>query len=270
MNKRLLVITLIIMLVISGLVVGLFSGPIQQALTAPMTNANAMGKNANPNNGPQQARATKVPQPGKTQPALAPTQVNILAQDTFQRTNQSFWGQASDGRKWQGDANTLQAFSITGSTGQIANGRGSVNAVLGPANNNVNVVASGAVNQFGNGVNMGVVLRWTDAQNWYKALIDGEHLSILKRVNGTSSQVRTVPFQAQNGRVYNIRFQAIGAMLFTKVWRSDLPEPAHWMITISDPDLTNGQAGLRMVLQPTTVISITSFLATPATMGNDL
>ncbi|GHO82053.1 hypothetical protein [Dictyobacter formicarum] len=278
MNRRLLAITLTIMLVIGGLVAGLFSGPIQKALTTQMTNMNTMGKTAAqgqaspalPGKGTQQANPTKTPNAGNMQNITAPAQTNVLAQDTFQRTDQLFWGQASDGRKWQGDANTLKVFSIVGATGQIANGQSTVNAVLGPVSDNANALLSGSVNQFGNGVNLGVVLRWTNGQNWYKALIDGEHLSILKRVNGQSTQVRTVPFQAQDGKIYNIRFQAIGAMLFAKVWRNDLPEPARWMITLSDPDLKNGQAGLRVVLQPTTVMSITSFQAVPATMGNDL
>ncbi|WP_126601510.1 hypothetical protein [Dictyobacter aurantiacus] len=273
MNRRLLAITLLIMLVIGGLVAGLFSGPIQKALTTQMTTMNTAQGQASPAlpaKGTQQVRPMQTPNAGNMQNITSPAQTNVLAQDTFQRTNQLFWGQASDGRKWQGDANTSKVFSIVGSTGQIANGQGTVNAVLGPVSDNANALLSGSVNQFGNGVNLGVLLRWTDGHNWYKALIDGEHLSILKRVNGQSTQVRTVPFQAQNGRVYTIRFQAIGAMLFAKAWRADLPEPARWMITLSDPDLKNGQAGLRVVIQPTTVMSITSFQAVPATMGNDV
>ncbi|GLV54485.1 hypothetical protein KDH_13320 [Dictyobacter sp. S3.2.2.5] len=273
MNRRLLAITLLIMLVIGGLVAGLFSGPIQKALTTQTTTMNTARGQASPAlpaKGTQQARPMQTPNAGNMQNITSPAPTNVLAQDTFQRTNQLFWGQASDGRKWQGDANTSKVFSIVGSTGQIANGQGTVNAVLGPVSDNASALLSGSVNQFGNGVNLGALLRWTDGQNWYKALIDGEHLSILKRVNGQSTQVRTVPFQAQNGRVYTIRFQAIGAMLFAKVWRADLPEPARWMITISDPDLKNGQAGLRVVIQPTTVMSIASFQAVPATMGNDV
>jgi hypothetical protein len=78
-----------------------------------------------------------------------------------------------------------------------------------------------------------------------------------------------VPFIAQSGRVYAIRFQSIGAMLFAKVWRNDLTEPTNWMIVTSDMDLTNGQSGLRVVVNQGTVINITSFLAISAQMGND-
>ncbi|GCE31127.1 hypothetical protein KDA_66110 [Dictyobacter alpinus] len=276
MNKRLSIITLIIMLVIGGLIAGIYSGPIQKALTPAMTNA--MGNNKAPQPpamqpnkpGANQPGQAKTPNAGGMPNQMNPNQANVLAQDTFQRTNQPFWGQSSDGRKWEGDANTSKVFSITGATGLISHGQGTANAVLGTATDNVDVLANGSINQFGNGVNLGVVLRWTNGQNWYKALIDGQHLSILKRVNGTSTQVRSVGFDAQNDKLYSIRFRAIGAMLFAKVWRSNSPEPNNWQISISDPELKTGQAGLRVVVQPTTVISITSFIVTPANMGNDL
>ena len=41
-----------------------------------------------------------------------------LAQDTFQRTNQTYWGKASDGQTWGGDANSSNVFSISGNTGK--------------------------------------------------------------------------------------------------------------------------------------------------------
>lgn len=276
MNKRLTIITLIIMLVIGGLIAGIYAGPIEKALTPTITNAmgnNAPQKPANPGKAtaqPQQPGQAKNPNAGGMQNKVNPNQANVLAQDSFQRTNQQFWGQSSDGRQWEGDANTSQVFSIANATGQMAHGQGTVNAVLGPTNDNVDVLANGAVNQFGNGVNLGVVLRWTNGQNWYKALIDGAHLNILKRVNGKSTQISSVTFAAQKGSMYSIRFRAIGAMLFAKVWPRDTKEPDRWMIVISDPELKTGQAGLRVVLQPTTVVRITSFIAMPAAMGNDL
>lgn len=277
MNKRLLLITLIIMLVIGGLLVSGYSASIQRALTLPM--ASLMGKNpaagsadikAQPRNGgPPNPLIVPKQNAGGMQAQANPIQANVLAQDSFQRTNQQFWGVSSDARKWEGDANSSKAFSINGASGQIAHGQGTANAILGPVNDNVDVLASGSVNQFGDGVNLGVVLRWTNSQNWYKALIDGNHLSILKRVNGKTTQIGTVPFNAQNGTVYKLRFRAIGVMLFTKIWRVDQPEPGAWMITVSDADLKTGQSGLRVVVQPKTIITVTSFLSTPANMGND-
>ncbi|GCF06947.1 hypothetical protein [Dictyobacter arantiisoli] len=276
MNRRFILITLLALLLIGGFVANTNAHAIQSALIVPM---------AIPGKQPTHsiASSTSTPTqktPGKIQPtgqnrgtmqiASTPLPTNILAQDTFQRNNQPLWGLATDGRSWDGDANTSQAFSINAATGQVSNAHGTVNAILGPSSDNVDVQANGMVNQFGNGVNMGVVLRWSNAQNWYKALIDGNHLSILKRVNGASTQVQAVPFHAKAGQVYTLRFQAIGVMLFAKVWPLNTQEPAQWMITVSDSALKDGKSGFRFVLQPTTVINMTSFQVTPATMGTDL
>lgn len=279
-NKRLLFLTVVGILLLAGLLAGLFSGAIQQTLTLPMMQMLEQGgqnrlASVTPKAGTgigQSKMLQKTPRPPQPMQAGQNTQTqntgNILAQDTFQRTNQQLWGQSSDGQQWHGDANTHKNFAIQNASGQISAAvNGPFNALLGAAQNNVDVLASSSVNQFGNNVNFGVVLRWQDPNNWYKALIDGSHLSILKRVNGQSTQLGAVPFVTQVGRVYSLRFQAVGVMLFAKVWRSDQAEPAQWQIVVSDMDLTNGQAGLRVVVAPGTVMNVYSFIATPASLS---
>jgi len=260
MNKRLLIISFLGILIIGGLVAGVFAGSIQRALTLPM--ARAMMKNA-----PVVKPVVSTPTAATAMPAQMPA--NILAQDTFQRADQTLWGTASDGRTWGGDANNnnLQVFSITGATGVISGGQGTFNALLGPASSNVEVVLAGSVNRFAGGANLGAVLRWTDSNNWYKALIDGAHLSILRRVNGVTTVIGSKPFNAQGNIVYMLRFRAIGATIFAKVWRSDMPEPANWTVTATDPTFTSGQVGVRVVVQNNVTIKVTSFTATAASGG---
>ena len=260
MNKKLTILTVLVILVILGLVSGLFAGTIQRALIIPASQSMARMVAPAP-----QAAAPKMTAP--MQPAQG--NVNTLAQDTFQRQNQPLWGTATDGRAWQGDANTLNAFSIANNAGQIANMQGTLNAVLGQPAANVNETVNGSLNHFNKGnVNLGVVLRWTDGNNWYKALIDGTHLIMLKRVKGITTTLATVPFQAKDGSMYALRFQAIGAMLFAKVWPTGTAEPANWMLNVTDITLTTGLPGIRVLMQKTTVATITNFLVTPATMGN--
>jgi hypothetical protein len=204
-------------------------------------------------------------------------QATILAQDTFQRADQALWGAASDGQSWEGDANKMIAFSIAGSNhtwGQIANNRGNqgqgeqiYNALLGPASENVNLVVSGSVNLFRLNANFGVVLRWKDVNNWYKALIDGSDLVVLKRLNGVTTQLGALRFTALSGKTYTLHFRAIGATLFASAWQSDQSEPDHWMIVVSDMSLVSGQGGVRVVLENNTVIHVASFLETVANSG---
>ncbi len=288
MNKRLLIITVLVMLVVVGMIAGLFMGSIQKALTLPMmqmmgNGANgANGANTNGNKhavtpvaqGQKNPTAAKNPTPSPNanqamQGQNITNQGNLLAQDTFQRTDQSLWGSSSDGRQWEGDANTSPSFSIANAAGRISNGQGSFNAVLGDPIADAEVLASGSVNQFTGNTNFGTVLRWTDGNNWYKALLDGTHLNILKRVNGQSTTLESIHFTAQADRVYMLRFRAIGAMLFARAWRVDQTEPNRWLAITSDNSLTTGRVGLRVVIQPTTIINVTSFTAMSATLNND-
>jgi len=276
MITRFIGITLLGILIIGGLLASFYSKAIEQALTL------TPGKNTS-------SRATGI---GPKMPAASPTaivlpatatqtaqmlQATILAQDTFQRADQALWGAASDGQSWGGDANKLTVFSIAGSNhtwGQIANNRGNqgqgeqiYNALLGPASENVNLVVSGSVNLFRLNANFGVVLRWKDVNNWYKALIDGSDLVVLKRLNGVTTQLGALRFTALSGKTYTLHFRAIGATLFASAWQSDQSEPAHWMIVVSDMSLVSGQGGVRVVLENNTVIHVASFLETVANSG---
>jgi serine/threonine protein kinase len=186
----------------------------------------------------------------------------MLGQDTFQRPDQPFWGTASDGHAWEGDANRERAFSIAGARGRIAKGKGTLNALLGPAIGDGEIVISATINAFANDVNFGVVLRWSNDDNWYKALLDGKHLSILRRINGQTDTLKSIPLVIRPDHPYNLRFRAIGVVLLVKAWPAKQDEPIDWQITTSDNMLMSGRTGLRAVVQPNTTITITSFMVT--------
>jgi hypothetical protein len=209
-------------------------------------------------------RGGTMPSPASKKGNMAPTS-NVLAQDTFQRADQTLWGTASDGRAWGGDANTSPAFSIINGTGQIANTAGMLEALAGPVVGNVDVEVSVTANQFADDVdtmNIGAALRWRDTNDWYKALIDGNNFSIDRAVNGNTVIIDTMPFAAQGGTAYTIRFEAIGTTLQAKVWPSDQTEPPNWMLVISDATFAQGQAGVRVVMQDTTLINVLTFKET--------
>lgn len=210
-------------------------------------------------------------QPGKNTGAGAQEDLpltNILAQDTFQRADQTFWGTASDGHFWEGDANRQPAFSIADANGRIAKGRGTLNALLGPASRDSEILVSAAISSFANDANFGVVLRWSNGDNWYKALLDGKHLSILRRINGQTDTLKTMSLVVHPNSAYNLRFRTIGVVLLAKAWPAKQDEPADWQITASDNMLMSGRAGLRTVLQPTTIMTITSFRVVSAVISS--
>lgn len=263
MRIRSIMFAVVSLCMVGGLVAGFFTRTIEAALTVQSVTV------ARHTNGGATGQPVKSATPGASvTPAASPTTIangaTVLAEDTFQRAAQTFWGIASDGRLWAGDANSIEVFSIVNGVGQIDHAQGTFNAVLGALNTNAEVLISASVNQFvaGGNVNVGAVLRWTDANNWYKALIDGTKLQILSRVNGVTTSLASVPFQAKGGVAYNLRFRVIGANLFARAWQSGQPEPATWMLTVADTTLTQGMGGVRVLVQNTTVIRVTSFLET--------
>ena len=209
---------------------------------------------------------TKAPAIVSKSPTIVPTN-EIVAQDTFQRGDQTFWGTASDGQPWREEANSKPFFLIKNQTGQVdAPSNGAFNALLGPQRNNEDIVFSGSVNHFAQNVNIGAVVRWTDEGDWYKALIDGNHLAIIKHVHGVASTISSISFAAQDNVSYSLHFRIVGTMLYANVWQSDHQEPKTWMLTATDTTFatTQGYGGLRFSVQPGTVVSVTSFRAAKA------
>ncbi len=183
-----------------------------------------------------------------------------LGSDTFQRANQTYWGVASDGQSWSGDANVQKAFSISATSGHVSNtGGASYNAVLGPQATNSEVYATGSISSFSNS-NFGDVLRWTDTNDWYKAYIDGTNLVIQKKVSGTTTTLKSIRFAASAGTSYTIHFRVVGSTLTANVWAAAGTEPSGWMVTTSESTLASGHAGLRLLTQAGTA-TISSFLA---------
>jgi len=257
MNGRLLIVTLLVMLVIGGLFAGLFSGSIERTLmvpaSSPVTPTSALKQSV-------KVQVTPTMPSQMTQPIPA----NPIAQDNFQRQNQPLWGMSSDSNQWDGDANNPNdqtVFSIVNQSGQIANHQGIFNALLGPATNDADVTISAQINAFaGTGnVNLGVVLRWQDANNWYKALINGTQLSVIRNLQGTTTTLSSMPFNAQGGRLYDLRFRTLGTMLLAKVWLAGTQQPTAWMLVATDSKLNTGQAGIRVVMLGDTIVTVKSF-----------
>jgi streptogramin lyase len=193
-------------------------------------------------------------------PTITPTPGTTLAQDTFQRANQQRWGNASDGLTWGGDANNSSVFSIVNNTGQLSKGASIYNAVLGPVATDSEVIFSGSLSSF-KYTNLGAVLHWKDSNNWYKAYIDGTKLIVQKKVNGTTTTLKTVPFAATAGTSYSIDFSIVGTTLSANAWLTGTTEPSGWMVTATDSSLSSGFCGLRIQLQNGAIATISSFQA---------
>src|SRR5260370_9950314 len=205
------------------------------------------------------APITSPPTIAETPGAITPTaQADILSQDTFRRADQLFWGTASNGQRWGADATTRNVFSIAGKAGQVTNGQGTFDATLGPIIADAEVECSVSLSQF-NQSDIGAVLRLSDTNDWYKSLIDGKSLVVLKRVGGMATRLGAVPFTARPGVLYTLRFRIKGTTLSASVWQNGSAEPTNWMVTVTDNTFQNGYGGLRFLLENGTVATVTSF-----------
>ncbi|MGH2506775.1 MAG: hypothetical protein ACRDHZ_05095 [Ktedonobacteraceae bacterium] len=269
-SVRTLSFVLLILCVLGGLVAALFSPTLAATLAVP-TPAVGQVATAQPVQPVVEPTSIAPTQPvvGPTnivvaQPTPLPSGVTMLVQDTFQRPNQALWGQSSDGQIWNGDANSSPLFSIVKHAGQISGGKGTVQAIMLATFQDSDLLVSATVNQFNaHGTsNFGVVLRWQDSQNWYKALIDGSTFQLLKSVQGKISVLVTQPFHAVGGTAYSIRFRALGSNLFGRVWPSAQPEPTTWAWLAIDTALRTGNSGIRVLLTSHTVMRLNSFVET--------
>jgi hypothetical protein len=190
--------------------------------------------------------------------------VTPLAQDNFQRPDQTYWATASDGQTWGANANTLNNFSIKNDKGQIVGSGSSAfgyTGVLGPTATNAEVQFSGSLSSFG-GNTLGAVLRWTNASNFYKAYITGSNLVISKKVNGTITQLKSVAFTATPGISYTLLFSAVGNTLSASVWQTGNTPPSNWMVSTTDSSLSSGHCGVLLYLANGITGDVTSFEAT--------
>jgi len=201
----------------------------------------------------------------------ATTQVNpnILAQDNFNRRDQPFWGIASDGSPWGGDALNSNDFSIANHRGKIhrtAGGNSLYTALLGTkAYTDFEVIATAMLDTF-NSSHIGVMLRYQDDNHYYKARITGTVLDILNRQDAQHGPtIASTPFTAQPGTLYTIRFQVIGSQLRAKAWQANSSEPANWMVTANANTFQHGQGGMRPQLNQGATLQITMYQETVPT-----
>jgi hypothetical protein len=189
---------------------------------------------------------------------------SVLAIDTFQRSNQTYWGNATSGQTWLADANTARNFAISQQAGVISVAQNATcNAVLGPVVTNSEVTFSASLNRYGPST-LGAVLRWSDPNDFYKVMLTGQNLIVVRAVDGMVTPLQEIPFPVRNGAAYTFRFSAIGSQLSAMVWPTGQPAPLNWQISLVDSALTSGRAGLSVLAQDRTQAQITTFMEVEA------
>lgn len=236
---RLGLVLLLVLLMIDGFAI-MHTGQIQAALTldAPTPQSNAPMLAADPMNGAQV----------------------VLASDTFRRADQAYWGTSSSGQNWLEDAQTDPNFAVSHTTGLVKSATGCVfcEALMGSMINDVEVSFTAALNRYDPSA-LCAILRWNDANNFYKLELDGRTLTLWRVMDGMAMPLQSLAFPARNGAMYTFRFRATGTQLFAMVWPATQPPPTDWQIAAQDSALSGGRAGIGIVVQNGAQATITSF-----------
>jgi hypothetical protein len=187
-------------------------------------------------------------------------QQTVLASDTFQRTDQPYWGTSSSGQSWLADAQTDRNFAVSHATGYVntASDCTYCEALLGPVVANVEVSFSAALTSF-NASALCAVLRWSDANNLYKMVLDGQTLTLWRVMDGMATPLQNIAFPARAGAFYTFRFRTVGPLLSAMAWPTDQPPPGDWQISVRDSALNMGYAGIGVLVQHEAQAKITAF-----------
>jgi len=203
---------------------------------------------------------TRPPEPGATWP--------IIAQDSFHRPNQPFWGTASDGQMWGGQANRSRAFRIDYDRGVVQREGApttSYDAFQGQPVLDSEIDATFALFLPSSTARcvFGIYLRWQNAGTWDRLTVTGSMLDLSQAIAGHVRHLFARPFLARAGVWYTLRFRATGSHLFASIWRANTPAPANVLLTVHDAaSTTAGLGGLHFVLARGASIHVASFLET--------
>lgn len=161
------------------------------------------------------------------------------------RTVGSGWGTAFDGQAWtQVGTGTTQ---VSSNEETIANTSGDVHMVLGSRTytdeeGTMRFALSAAT------ISVGMELRYTNANNYYRLAASTTALSIIKNTGGGNTTLATATVALSTGTFYWMRFRVVGsgpALLYGKVWADSTLEPGvslgvmsaanpQWTVTASD------------------------------------
>jgi hypothetical protein len=176
------------------------------------------------------------------------TAVDRSLVDTMTRTvGAGGWGTASDGLHAYAVGNgTASNFSVNGSEGLVdlstVNAEQHISTDIGASfNQNVRLWCTLPVTPTGAGINWGILLRYTDASNYYWADVQvgtdsSLTLRFIKRVAGVATQIATAvsPVTHSTSVARALRAQIVGSAFRSRVWPATSPEPQYWQLVAED------------------------------------
>lgn len=180
------------------------------------------------------------------------------ANDTFNRTSASSWGEADSGDDWVNAGGSASDYGVGSGYGQhlISTLDVSRRSSIAMPGTDFDLMVDVATSATATGASMfgGLMARYTDIDNLYHARLEFTTagtmtVSVRKRLAGTETGL--VPSASVGSysaaTFYRMRFQGDGDALRIKVWPAADPEPTAWSVETTDSDLSATRAGCRSI-----------------------
>lgn len=166
---------------------------------------------------------------------------NILAQDTFVRSNQSSWGTASDGQSWT-PFGTATA-SIASDEGVLGNSTGYPGLVLGSkTTDTISIQVRLSQDDISHGC--GVCFRYQDANNYYLVSLYQSQIYFSAIIAGSYHNFSLGGYSATTGSFSQLLVEMSGTHLQAVAWPDHTNQPANAILDTNDSTFTSGQFGL--------------------------
>lgn len=176
--------------------------------------------------------------------------MGYIALDTFNRSNQSGWGTASDGaHTWSVLSSGGASYNISGNTGVAtlgSSGNTSFNALASSANGEpFEIYMEWQTSNSSNHV--GVFFDYLDSSNYMYAEATASNVNIHRIISGSDNIIATTsnPNPNSSNTPYGMRLQwRTTGDYFLKTWILANGEPSGWTLNVNDGFFSNGQFGI--------------------------
>jgi hypothetical protein len=163
-----------------------------------------------------------------------------IAQDTFQRTNQSGFGTASDGQTWT--MTGTGTLSIASNEGLVVSSASDSHIQLG-THVGTDMIALCRIAVSNASDICGVQTRFTSSGGQttaYKFLWYASAVHLNKAISGVNTQMTTQSFSVTASTFYWFKLATIGTNQYGKIWQDGTAEPGAWTTTFNDTSVTSG------------------------------
>lgn len=167
-----------------------------------------------------------------------------LAVDTFNRADQSDWGNASDGQVWA-NVGGPGSYRILSNRGHIGNFNNYTINRLG-SGTTADIDAEVSINLGDSSLNgAGIAWRVADINNGYRLVTFDNSIYLDKYIAGVRTNITNVFIGFSNADQLRMRVQHIGSACKVKLWNLSGSEPGSWAIDVTENSISSaGYFGL--------------------------